>query len=329
MTKSDLLESFNVRPTQIESLLKNLEVDGAIERVGSRWLRTLRDWSYDHERVESVTALRIAEQEEMLEYVATDGCRMHLLGSYLDDQTSEPCGICDNCSGSGFEVPLDPGTVQRAVDHLRRGERIIEPRQRLPVGGIIPLDRRHEQGRSLSVWGDGGWGNLVRAGKQEAGRFDDQLVSAAADLIRNRWDPEPSPTWVTFVPSRQNPGLVADFAARLAASLGLPCEDVVAKIRRHRATEDDAEQFPAVPQCPERLRGPRGRPCPSRSCSWTTSSTPGGRWPLSAWSFGRPAPARCSRSPSPTQPGGRCSESRRPSLAIVRLAPADTGRGSR
>jgi len=231
MTRSDLLESFNVRPSQIASLLKNLEVDGAIERVGSRWTRTLRQWSYDHERVESVTALRVAEQEEMLEYVATDWCRMQLLGSYLDDQTSEPCGICDNCSGSGFEGPLDPETVQRAVDHLRRGERIIEPRQRLPVGGIIPIDRRHEQGRSLSVWGDGGWGNLVRAGKEEAGRFEDQLVSAAADLIRNRWDPEPSPTWVTFVPSRQNPGLVADFAGRLAASLGLPCEDVIAKIR--------------------------------------------------------------------------------------------------
>ena len=231
MTRDDLLESFNVRRGQIESLLKNLEVDGAIERVGSHWTRTLRQWSYDHERVESVTALRIAEQEEMLEYVATGGCRMQLLGSYLDDQTSEPCGICDNCSGSGFEVSLDPGTVQRAVDHLRRDERIIEPRQRLPVGGSIPIDRRHEQGRSLSVWGDGGWGNLVQTGKQKSGLFDGQLVDAAADLIRNRWDPEPSPTWVTFVPSRQNPGLVADFAGRLAASLGLPCEDVVAKIR--------------------------------------------------------------------------------------------------
>ena len=246
MTRGDLLESFNVRPSQIESLLKNLEVDGAIERVGSRWSRTLKRWSYDHERVESVTDLRIAEQKEMLKYVATDGCRMQLLGSYLDDQTSDPCGICDNCSGSDFEVQLDPAIVQRAVDHLRRDERIIEPRQRLPVGGIIPSDRRNEQGRALSVWGDGGWGNLVRTGKQQSGLFDDQLVGAAVDLITNRWDPEPSPTWVTFVPSRQNPGLVENFADRLAASIGLPCEDVIAKIRRtepQKTMQNSSQQY--------------------------------------------------------------------------------------
>ena len=246
MTRGELLESFNARPTQIESLLKNLEVDGAIERIGSRWMRTLRDWSYDHERVKSVTALRIAEQGQMLEYIGTDRCRMQVLGSYLDDDTEDPCGICDNCTGSGFEAQPDPVTVQRAVDHLRRAERIIEPRQRLPVGGSIPLDRRHEPGRALSVWGDGGWGNLVRAGKQESGWFDDQLVGAAADLIRNRWSPEPSPTWITFVPSRLNPGLVADYAARLATALGLPCENAVAKIRDtepQKRMQNSSQQF--------------------------------------------------------------------------------------
>ena len=48
MSTSDLLASFNVRPTQMESLLKNLEVDGAVERAGNRWLRTLGDWTFDH-----------------------------------------------------------------------------------------------------------------------------------------------------------------------------------------------------------------------------------------------------------------------------------------
>ena len=71
----------------------------------------------------------------------------------------------------------------------------------------------------------------MRAGKQELGRFDDQLVRAAVDLMRNRWKPAPPPTWVTFVPSQRNPGLMADFAERLATALGLGCEDVVVKIR--------------------------------------------------------------------------------------------------
>ena len=231
MSTGELLGSFNVRLSQMESLLKNLEVDGAVERAGNRWLRTLGDWTFDHDRVESVTALRTAEQVQMLDYVRTDRCRMQLLGSYLDDVTAEPCGICDNCAGQSLAIPFDPATVQRAVEHLRRAGRMIEPRKQLPDRRNIAPNRRLEVGQALAVWGDSGWGRLVRDGKQDEGPFGDQLVGAAADLMRRRWKPDPAPTWVTFVPSLRNPGLVADFAGRLAAALGLPCEDVVVKVR--------------------------------------------------------------------------------------------------
>ena len=227
----DMLESFNVQFRTLESLLKNLEVDGAVERVGSRWRRTLADWSFDHQRVEEVTALRRAEQAQMLDYICTDGCRMQLLGPYLDDAIAKPCGICDNCSGESLAARFEPVTVQPAVEHIRRAGREIEPRKQLPDRQRIPEDQRLEPGRALSVWGDSGWGSLVRDGKQTQGQFDSQLVSAAADLLRNRWRPEPAPTWITFVPSRRNPGLVADFAGRLATALGLPCESVVVKVR--------------------------------------------------------------------------------------------------
>ncbi|MCQ3808893.1 MAG: hypothetical protein KTV16_16735 [Acidimicrobiia bacterium] len=39
------------------------------------------------------------------------------------------------------------------------------------------------------------------------------------------------PEWVTFVPSRRQPELVAGFAARLAGRLGLVFGDVVVKVR--------------------------------------------------------------------------------------------------
>ena len=227
----ELLESFNVQFKTLESLLKNLEVDGAVERIGSRWQRTLADWSFDHRRVEEVTALRRAEQAQMFDYIGTNGCRMQLLGTYLDDAIAEPCGICDNCSGESLVARFEPATLQPAVEHIRRAGREIEPRKQLPDRRRIPEDQRLEPGRALSVWGDSGWGRLVRDGKQTHGRFDGQLVSAAVDLIRNRWRPEPAPTWITFVPSRRNPGLVADFAGKLAAALDLPCESVVVKNR--------------------------------------------------------------------------------------------------
>ena len=231
LTMREILAEVNVRQKRLENLLKVLEVEGAVERDGGRWLRTLLPWTFDHERVASVTALRRAEQEQMRGYLGTDKCRMRLLRGYLDDHAPEPCGICDNCTGESLDRDFEPAVVQQAVDFLRKSERVIEPRRQLPDGKRIALDERLEEGRALAVWGDGGWGRLVRAGKQRDGRFDDQLVAAAHDLIRDRWRPEPEPEWVAFVPSLRRPELVRDFAHRLARSLRLACEDVVVKVR--------------------------------------------------------------------------------------------------
>ncbi|MYJ13721.1 MAG: DEAD/DEAH box helicase [Acidimicrobiia bacterium] len=260
---SDLLQLFNVQPSTLEKLLKNLEVDGAVERVRGGWQRTLTDWSFDARRVEDVTNLRRIEQGQMLGYIGTDACRMRLLGSYLDDPTRAACGVCDNCSGDSLAAQFDPATVQRAIDHIRRDGRRIEPRKQFPDRRWIPFERCLEPGQALAVWGDSGWGRLVRDGKKTQDLFDERLVSAATDLIRNRWRPVPSPTWVTFVPSRRHPSLVADFAERLAAALGIPCEPVVVKVRdnqpqkamhnsfgQHRNVRDAFEVRGAVPSGP-------------------------------------------------------------------------------
>ena len=50
------------------------------------------------------------------------------------------------------------------------------------------------------------------------------------------WDPQPSPGWVTNIPSLRHPDLVPDFAQRLAAALDLPFEAVLVK------TNDRPEQ---------------------------------------------------------------------------------------
>jgi ATP-dependent DNA helicase RecQ len=100
---------------------------------------------------------------------------------------------------------------------------------------VIPAETRNAPGRSLCYYGDAGWGRLVREGKYERDQFDDQLVDASALLIRERWRPEPFPEWVTAIPSRRHPGLVYDFASRLARSLGVPF--VAALVRTSEAPE--------------------------------------------------------------------------------------------
>ena len=102
----------------------------------------------------------------------------------------------------------------------------------------IPPDERSEPGRALAIWGDAGWGRLVRDAKERAGGqrgdertggFDDQLVDALADMLRD-WAPEPAPEWVTVVPSLRHPQLTASMAERVAARLGLAFHPLVRKV---------------------------------------------------------------------------------------------------
>lgn len=69
------------------------------------------------------------------------------------------------------------------------------------------------------------------ADNKHAGRFSDELVEAMAEMIQQRWQPNPAPQWVCCVPSRNHPELVPDFARRLAARLGLPFVDAVSKVK--------------------------------------------------------------------------------------------------
>ena len=50
----------------------------------------------------------------------------------------------------------------------------------------IPPGERIEDGRSLAQWGDGGWGQLIRSGRETDGTFDQRLADALAAARRRR-----------------------------------------------------------------------------------------------------------------------------------------------
>jgi ATP-dependent DNA helicase RecQ len=103
------------------------------------------------------------------------------------------------------------------------------------VKGNITPALQAQAGKALCIWGDAGWGGLVRQGKYLDGHFSDDLVAASVKMIHD-WKPQPMPTWVTCIPSLRHPGLVPNFAKRLATALGLPFHEVIAK------TDDRPEQ---------------------------------------------------------------------------------------
>ncbi len=99
--------------------------------------------------------------------------------------------------------------------------------------GNLPQQIRAQEGRVLSRWGDAGWGRFVTENKR-ADHFDDELVVAMAEMIQQRWQPNPAPQWICCVPSRNHVQLVPDFARRLAACQYLSMSSARSKITNRK-----------------------------------------------------------------------------------------------
>ena len=221
-TTPELTAEVNLGRGRIEAMLKVLDVEGAVTRDGTRWLRTGGDWAYDAERYARITELRRREQAAMAAFGADGRCLMRVLREELDDPAAEDCGICANCAGPKYAGPLDPALVREAALLLRSRPLVLEVKKMAPseTGAMkkLPDDVRAEEGRALARLGDGGWDPVVREGLRD-GRFSDDLVQAAADLVRAWAIPA---DWVAAVPSRRPGDPVTDLARRLAEALGKP-----------------------------------------------------------------------------------------------------------
>ncbi len=143
---------------RLETMLKVLDVDGAVRRVRGGWEATGEPWSYDAERYERVREAREREQRAMLDYLDTGGCRMRFLREQLDDPEAADCGRCDNCGGLSLDATVSKAAVEEAGTALSRPGVPIEPRKMWPTAlatmgidlkGKIqePADRRRRVGR--------------------------------------------------------------------------------------------------------------------------------------------------------------------------------------
>lgn len=236
-----LEEAVNLRRGQIGKVLKFLSVDNPapVIKSGVEWQRTPVPYRMNLEHISRLTEQRETEWREIQEYIDEEGCLMEFLAKALDDVDSRPCGKCAPCLGRPVVGPsFARETAVIAARFLRQSELAWDCNRRIakdafPEYGFqatLPSALRAETGRILSRWGDAGWGQSV-ADDKHTGRFRDELVDAVVDMLENRWQPSPSPEWVTCVPSRNHPALVPDYAGRLAEALGLPFRPVAEKIR--------------------------------------------------------------------------------------------------
>ncbi|KFE55390.1 RecQ family ATP-dependent DNA helicase [Pseudomonas syringae] len=239
----ELLSKVNLSKGRVEKTvaLLSLEAPAPIAKQGAKWQLTAANLNQSFwDRAERLTSLRQGEHQQMRDYVGLPfGQHMAFLIDALD-------GV----PGTGKKPALPPlpstvsvGLVKAAVAFLRRTSLPIEPRKKWPDGGmplygvrgLIPANLQAQPGKALCIWGDSGWGRIVRDNRYLDGYFSDELVQACVEMIKN-WRPTPAPEWVAAIPSLKHPEIVPNFAKRLASALGLPFYNVLAK------TEDRPEQ---------------------------------------------------------------------------------------
>jgi ATP-dependent DNA helicase RecQ len=214
---------------RLETMLKVLDVDGAVRRVRGGWESTGRPWTNDAGRYRRVSEAREREQRAMLDYIATDGCRMRFLRDQLDDPAAADCGRCDNCGGLTLAAEISAAAVEEAEARLARPGVVVEPRKMWPTAlANLGVDLRGKivetalDGRAVARLTDLGYGNALRelfAPSTPDGPVPVPLVRAVVEVLGD-W--RPPVDGIVVVESATRPTLVADLADGLSRYLRVP-----------------------------------------------------------------------------------------------------------
>ena len=237
--------------SRLEMMLKVLDVDGAVRRVKGGWEATGRPWTYDADRYARLAAERAREQQAMLDYLDTTGCREEFLRRLLDDPQAAPCGRCDNCTGRHWPTEVSETTAEQARRRLRRPGVEVPPRRMWPTGvfgdlgvcGRIPAGELAEPGRALGRLTDIGWGNRLRALLADTApdtEVPGEILNAVVQVLA-AWDWAERPAAVAAVASRTRPRLVSSLGERIAHIGRLPYLGEIASRgpgpRRHNSAQ--------------------------------------------------------------------------------------------
>ncbi|MCL2595015.1 MAG: DEAD/DEAH box helicase, partial [Promicromonosporaceae bacterium] len=241
---------------RLETMLKVLDVDGAARRINGGWTATGQPWAYDAARYARVTATREAEQQAMIDYERTRGCRMAYLRLALDDPELARhdvdewrCGRCDNCGGVTLPAAPDAEAVAAAREEMDRPGIKVEPRKMWPSGlatldldlhGKLTANELAEPGRAIARLDGLGWsgplrdlfslgapdGELPVPLRRAAARvLDDWLASPTPTHTNDTSSPTPTHTNDTSSPTSSQPGDASSLTSSCASASESPDPD--------------------------------------------------------------------------------------------------------
>ncbi|GGF26658.1 RecQ family ATP-dependent DNA helicase [Williamsia phyllosphaerae] len=218
--------STGIRRTKVELMLKQLAVDGAVDRVEGGWRSTGTSWTYDAEHYNGIIATRRREADIMRAYTRGERCLMALLVESLDDPEVQACGRCSVCRGAlseGLQGRPADETVRAVSSTLRTGAHEMEPRKMWPGGafgakGRIPAHLGAETGRVLvhadaPEWTD----TLDGARRGDADAVADVAAAAVSALSawRSSWVSRPDTAISLTLTSSSLCATIADHLAQV------------------------------------------------------------------------------------------------------------------
>ena len=223
-----------MRRGRLESTLKILAVDEAVERRAGGWVATGKAWYFDDAKWAALRKVRAAEADLMRSLRARRGLP-HAASSSRPSttRTPRPCGRCSVCTG---ELPAPGAEPDRG--HRRRRRPVLPGpgrRRRAPqaVGRRACRATRARSaspspGRALAFADDPAWAEqLGRMWQQDAPASPEVL--AAMVQVLTRWSKSwQRPVAVVPMPSRRYPALVGSVAEHIARVGRLPLVDALA-----------------------------------------------------------------------------------------------------
>ena len=276
--------------SRLETMLKVLDVDGAVRRVRGGWIATGEDWSYDAERYAKVPRCAGTSSRRCATTSAPTSCRMRFLREQLDDPVAERLRAVRQLRRSrACRRGRPKRRLRRSRRVLRRPGVPIEPRRQWPtaMAGLgVDGQRQAAAGRTGRAGTGGragsptsGWGPRVRsllAADAPDGPVPADLVQVAVRVLA-AWDWEQRP--VAVVRDRLAPARSADRRS------GRPAGDDRPAGRPGRGRSTGRARLPAA----------RTAPCGCARCGTATGcrSRSSTSWPATERSAdpagGRPA----------------------------------------
>ena len=225
---SEIESALNIGHARVMKALDFLDNDGFIYKEGSAYYASAKRFFYDWEHYIGVTRIRRQEMQQMNELIHTHECYSRFIVNCLDDDEENDCGRCANCFGHDVYPDLTLTSSSLIIAETWINSRVLEilPRKLWPDRKKI--EHVNMKGMCLSKYGDSGYGEMVREGKYETGRFSDELVERAAEVLMPLAK-QKGVKAIAFVPSLRS-DIVNNFVARLASRMHIALCDALGKM---------------------------------------------------------------------------------------------------